>query len=118
MEADPKVKERRLAIQRQMAMRRMMAAVPKAEVVITNPTEIAVALRYNPEEQPAPRVVAKGAGLIAEKIREIAIRHFVPLVEKKELARLLTAIHVDTSERAALPDTEEFIQVAMGGVWG
>src|SRR5690606_22282927 len=75
-------------VQREMATRRMMEDVPKADVVITNPTHIAVALRYT-ETMVAPTVVAKGAGLIAEKIKKLAREHKVPGVENKPLARTL-----------------------------
>ncbi|MDQ7778498.1 MAG: flagellar biosynthesis protein FlhB [Planctomycetota bacterium] len=88
LEGDPKIRERRRAIQRQLAMRRMMAQVPKATVVVTNPTEIAVAIRYKADEPP-PRVVAKGTGLIAERIRRIAEDSDVPIHEDRELARAL-----------------------------
>ena len=72
-----------------MAMQRMMAEVPEAEVVITNPTAYAVALRYEAGKMEAPRVVAKGARRIAERIRELAVEHDVPIVERPELARAL-----------------------------
>jgi len=88
MEGDPKIRERRRQIQRQLAMQRMMAAVPKAAVVITNPTELAIALQYE-EGMPAPKVVAKGADLVAERIRAIALEHGIPLVERRPLAQAL-----------------------------
>jgi flagellar biosynthetic protein FlhB len=88
-EGDPLVKGRIKRLQREMARKRMMAAVPKADVVITNPTHLAVALRYDPETMPAPLVIAKGADFLAEKIREIAKKHDVPLVENKPLAQVL-----------------------------
>ncbi len=88
-EGDPHVKARIRSIQREMARRRMMAEVPEADVVITNPTHLAVALRYEPGEMDAPKVVAKGAGLIAQKIKEIAERHEVPVIENKPLAQSL-----------------------------
>jgi len=88
-EGDPLVKGRIRSIQREMAKRRMMDEVPKADVVITNPTELAVALHYDRAEMPAPKVVAKGAGFIAERIREIAMEHGVPIVEDKPLAKSL-----------------------------
>jgi flagellar biosynthetic protein FlhB len=72
-----------------MARKRMMAAVPKADVVITNPTHLAVALRYDPETMNAPVVIAKGADFLAEKIREIAVKSDVPLVENKAVAQVL-----------------------------
>ncbi len=88
-EGDPLVKSRIRSIQREMARRRMMAEVPKADVVITNPTHLAVALGYEKEEMAAPKVLAKGAGIIAEKIKEVARAHQVPLVENKPLAQIL-----------------------------
>jgi len=88
-EGNPAVKARIRRIQREAARRRMMAAVPKADVVITNPTHLAVAVRYDPEKMYAPTVVAKGAGHVAEKIREIAAAHGVPVVENKPVAQLL-----------------------------
>ncbi len=89
MEGDPAVRARRRAIMRRMVMQQMMAKVPEAEVVITNPTHIAVALKYDPEEMYAPEVVAKGQRLVAERIKELARKHRVPLVENKPLARAL-----------------------------
>jgi len=89
MEGDPKIKARIRSIQREIAMRRMMAEVPKADVVITNPTHVAVALRYERAAYAAPRVVAKGRGVIAAKIREIASQHGVPILERPALAREL-----------------------------
>jgi flagellar biosynthetic protein FlhB len=74
----------------------MMAAVPKAQVVVTNPTHFAVALAYD-EKMPAPRVVAKGRGAIAQRIREIAQEHNVPLLEAPPLARALYA-HTDLDQ--------------------
>jgi len=88
-EGDPLVKSKIRERQRQMSMRRMMAEVPKAEVVITNPTHLSVALKYQAEYMKAPQVVAKGADFVAMKIREIAKEHGVPLVENKPLAQSL-----------------------------
>lgn len=88
MEGDPKIKERRRQIQRQLAMQRMMAGVPKADVIVTNPTHFAVALQYE-EEFGAPKVVGKGADLIALRIREIAEEHQIPIFEDPPLAREL-----------------------------
>ncbi len=94
LEGDPKIRERRRAIQRHIAMQRMMAQVPKATVVITNPTEIAVALKYDRSE-PAPKVVAKGSWLIAERIRKIAEESNVPIHQDVALARgLFKAVDV------------------------
>lgn len=89
MEGDPLIKSRIRSLQREMARRRMMEQVPKATVVITNPTHIAIALRYVPSEQDAPVVVAKGKMVIAERIRTIAREHGIPIVENKPLARAM-----------------------------
>ncbi|MEK7772898.1 MAG: flagellar biosynthesis protein FlhB [Deltaproteobacteria bacterium] len=89
LEGDPIVKARIKSIQREMARKRMMQEVPKSDVVVTNPTHIAVALKYDREKAGAPVVVAKGAGHIAEKIKEIARKHGVPVVENKPIARNL-----------------------------
>ncbi|MEZ5655482.1 MAG: flagellar type III secretion system protein FlhB [Sphingobium sp.] len=90
-EGDPQIKARIRAIAMQRARRRMMAAVPDASVVITNPTHYAVALKYDHGQMRAPIVVAKGADLIAARIREIAAENAVPLVESPPLARALYA---------------------------
>jgi len=89
IEGNPQIKARIRQIQRQMARRRMMQDVKKADVVITNPTHIAVALSYDAEKHDAPVVVAKGAGEIALKIKEIAKEEDVPIVENPTLARTL-----------------------------
>jgi len=88
-EGDPRVKQKIREKQRQAASRRMMEEVPKATVVVTNPTHIACALRYEIEKDNAPVVVAMGAGLIAQKIKEIAAENKVPIIENKPLARQL-----------------------------
>ena len=88
-EGDPLIKNRIKAIQRRIASRRMMEAVPKADVVVTNPTHIAVALKYDSLGMHAPKVVAKGAGNVAQKIKEIARFNRIPVVENKPLARTL-----------------------------
>ena len=89
LEGDPLVRSRIRQKQRELASRRMMQAVPTADVIITNPTHIAVALLYEADRMSAPEVVAKGAGIVAEKIRELANQHGVPLVENQPLARAL-----------------------------
>ncbi len=89
MEGDPKIKSRRRQIQMQIAVQRIKSAVPKADVVITNPTELAVAIKYDPDTMDAPRVLAKGADYLAKRIREVAIEHGIPIVERKPLARAL-----------------------------
>jgi len=87
-EGDPLLRARIRSVQREMARRRMMAEVPKADVVVTNPTEIAVALSYT-SNMAAPVVVAKGRNLIAEKIRSLAVEAGVPIVENVALAQAL-----------------------------
>lgn len=88
-EGDPMIKSRLRQIRAERARRRMMSAVPTADVVVTNPTHYAVALKYDPETMGAPRVVAKGVDHIALRIRETAEKHEVPLVENRPLARAL-----------------------------
>lgn len=88
-EGDPHVKARIRAQQREVARRRMMAEIPSADVVVTNPTHYAVALKYSEGKMRAPRVVAKGADAVAAKIRELAAEHKVPLLEAPPLARAL-----------------------------
>ncbi|MBI4715206.1 MAG: flagellar biosynthesis protein FlhB [Nitrospirae bacterium] len=88
-EGDPMIKARIRALQREMARKRMMAAVPKADVVVTNPTHLAVALAYVHGKMRAPKVVAKGAGVLAAKIKAVAREHGVAVVEDKPLARIL-----------------------------
>ena len=89
MDGDPQVKGRRRQLARKMIMQRMHRDVPKADVVITNPTELAIALKYDPDTMSAPRVVAKGAGFLAARIRQIAVENGVPIVERKPLAQAL-----------------------------
>jgi flagellar biosynthetic protein FlhB len=89
MEGDPHVKQKIRRMQMEMAKKRMMEDVKKADVVITNPTHYAVALKYEDMQMNAPRVVAKGVNLIAEKIKEIAKENDVDIVEKPEIAREL-----------------------------
>jgi flagellar biosynthetic protein FlhB len=88
-EGDPLIKSTIRSIQRARARQRMMESVPEADVVVTNPTELAVALKYDPETMAAPEVVAKGARLIAQKIKEIATEHGIPIYENKPLAQSL-----------------------------
>lgn len=86
-EGDPRVKQKIREKQRQASSKRMMEEVPKATVVVTNPTHIACALKYVQGEDTAPKVVAMGAGLIARKIKEIAKENNIPIIENKPLAR-------------------------------
>ena len=89
MEGDPYLKARIRGQQRELARKRMMAEVPKADVVVTNPTHFAVALKYDPDAMGAPTVVAKGMNLIAQNIRSLAEEHRVPVLEAPPLARAL-----------------------------
>lgn len=88
-EGDPAIKGRRRQRHREMMRGRVQSEVPKADVVVVNPTHIAIALRYKAGEDAAPRVIAKGKGDKAEKIRELAREHGIPIVENIPLARLL-----------------------------
>ncbi len=88
-EGDPKIKARIRAIQNQMARQRMMSAVPKADVVVTNPTHYAVAIQYDKTVAPAPIVIAKGVDYLAFQIRDIAKNNNVPIVENRPVARAL-----------------------------
>ena len=88
-EGDPMLRARIRARQRQIAIYRMMHEVPKADVIVTNPTRLAVALKYDVKTMGAPRVIAKGARLMAERIREKAVENNIPIVENKPLAQAL-----------------------------
>jgi len=88
-EGDPMIKARIRRIQREMANKRMMADVPKADVIITNPTHIACAIQYDPKSMAAPKLLAKGADLMAQKIKDIARENNIPIVENKPLARTI-----------------------------
>ncbi len=88
-EGDPKLKERRRRMQRQIAFQRYLQEVPRADVVVTNPTEYAVALGYDAEQDAAPRVLAKGEGLLAQRIREVAFLNDVPVLQRPPLAQAL-----------------------------
>ncbi|MFA6922534.1 MAG: flagellar biosynthesis protein FlhB [Gallionella sp.] len=100
-EGDPMVKGRIRAMQREAARRRMMAAIPTADVVVTNPTHYSVALKYSDKMMGAPTVVAKGSHLIAQRIREIAIENHVPILEAPPLAR---ALHKHTEIGDSIPE--------------
>jgi flagellar biosynthetic protein FlhB len=88
-EGDPMLKGRIRALQREAARKRMMSEVPKADVIVTNPTHYAVALVYRVNEMRAPRVVAKGSYLLAQRIRELGVENNVPILEAPPLARAL-----------------------------
>ena len=89
MEGDPQIKARVRAAQRAAARKRMMSAVPKADVIVTNPTHYAVALKYEEGQMAAPQIVAKGMGLLAERIMELGQEYAVPVLEAPPLARAL-----------------------------
>ena len=91
MEGDPMLKNRRRQAQARLAMQRIAVDVPKADVIVTNPTEYSVALRYDEATMTAPRVIAKGKDLIALRIRQIAYEHRIPVVQRPPLARGLYA---------------------------
>ena len=97
-EGDPLIKSRIRTIQYQMAAKRMMHEVSKADVVITNPTKLAVALKYDSFTMDAPKVIAKGAGIIAKKIKETAKKYDIPVIEDKELTQNIYKI-VDIGEQ-------------------
>ena len=99
-EGRPEVKQRIRQTQREMSQRRMMAAIPEADVVITNPTHYAVALKYDPEKGNAPMLLAKGTDFLALKIREIANAHSIQVLESPELAR---SIYYSTELEEEIP---------------
>lgn len=95
-EGNPEVKRKIKSQGQAMARKRMLANVPKADVILVNPTHYSVAIQYDPDECPAPRVIAKGVDALALKIREIAREHQIPIVENKPLARsLYDAVEVE-----------------------
>lgn len=100
-EGDPQVKARIRSMQREMARRRMMAEIPKADVVVTNPTHFSVALKYSDNKMRAPVVVAKGSHLMAARIKEIAKENNVPILEAPPLAR---ALHKHCELGEAIPE--------------
>ena len=101
LQGDPQVIARRRSAQRQLAVSRLKSTVPKADVVITNPTELAIAIQYDYETMAAPIVIAKGAGVIAQRIRRLALENGVPIVEKKPLAQ---ALYRDVDLNHPIPD--------------
>ncbi len=92
LEGDPTIKQRQREAARQMSQGRQMGAVPNADVVVTNPIHLAIALEYKPDQMNAPRVLAKGKRLVAQQIREMAERHNIPIVENPPLAQALYPI--------------------------
>ena len=104
-EGDPLIKSKIKQKQREMAMQRMMQEVPKADVVITNPTHYAIALKYDEDKMDAPYVVAKGVDFVAQKIKELAKENSIATVENRPLAR---ALYSQTEIGDAVP--EEFFK--------
>ena len=89
MEGDPQIKRRRRQLQFQLSMQRLKSDMRGADVVVTNPTHLAIALAYDPDTMQAPKVVAKGADYLAQRIRALALEYGVPIVQRKTLARAL-----------------------------
>jgi flagellar biosynthetic protein FlhB len=89
LEGDPLIKQRMRDLQRAAAQQRMMASVPGADVVVTNPTHLAVALSYDATQMKSPKLLAKGQNLIAQDIKKIAEEHFIPIIENETLARAI-----------------------------
>jgi flagellar biosynthetic protein FlhB len=108
LQGDPQVMARRRQVQRQLVMNRLQSAVPQADVVVTNPTELAIAIQYDPVTMAAPIVVAKGAGVMAQRIRRLALENDVPIVERKPLAQ---ALYRDVDVNHPVP-TERYAAVA------
>jgi flagellar biosynthetic protein FlhB len=113
-EGDPMVKARLRVVRMEKARQRMMAAVPEADVVVTNPTHFAVALKYDEVEMEAPTVVAKGADFVAQRIRELAQEHDVPIVENPPLARALFKAEL---EQVIPADTYRAVAEVISYVW-
>ena len=114
-EGDPHIKAKIRQKMTKMSMRRMMADMPKADVVITNPTHIAVALRYDPLEAPAPVILAMGADLVAQRIRDAAREHNVPIRENKELAR---ALYKQAEVGETIPaDLFQAVAIVLAQIW-
>lgn len=91
MEGDPQIKGKQKQRMREASMRRMMQQLPEADVVITNPTHYAVAIKYDPDKYDAPYVIAKGEDFLAQKIKDVAKENYIEIVENKPLARMLYA---------------------------
>ena len=114
-EGDPTARQRLRQIRQERARARMIQAVPEADVVVTNPTHFAVALKYQPEAMSAPRLVAKGADVIAQKIREVAEEHGIAIVENPPLARALYA-GVELDEEVP-PEHYQAVAEVISYVW-
>ena len=115
-EGDPKVKGQQRQRMRQASQRRMMQDLPKADVVITNPTHLAVAIQYDRDKYDAPIVVAKGADYLAQKIKDAAREHNIEIVENKPLARMLYH-NVDLGEQIP-PELYQMVAEVLAYVYG
>ena len=118
-QGDPHTKSRRRKVQRELAQQRLSVDVPKADVVVTNPTELAIALQYDPKTMKAPIVLAKGADLVAAKIRKIALENGIPIVERKPLAQALfkqvdVGKPIPLSEYAAVAEVLKYVYQVKG----
>jgi len=118
-QGDPQTKARRRRVQRELAGQRIQTDVPKADVVVTNPTELAVALQYDPLTMRAPIVLAKGADLVAARIRKIALEHGIPIVERKPLAQALfhqvdIGKPIPATEYAAVAEVLKYVYQVQG----
>jgi len=108
LQGDPQILARRRSVQRQLVLNRLSTIVPTADFVVTNPTELAVAIHYEMETMAAPTVVAKGAGVLAQRIRRLALENGIPIIERKELAR---ALYQQVDINQPIP-TEQYAAVA------
>ena len=118
-QGDPQIKARRRRVQRQLLTQRLQNDVPKADVVVTNPTELAIAIQYDPLTMKAPIVLAKGADLVAARIRRIALEAGVPIVERKPLAQaLFKAVQIGqpipVAEYAAVAEVLKYVYQVKG----
>ena len=115
-EGDPKVKSQQRRRMQQASMRRMMQSLPQADVVITNPTHLAVAIKYEREKYEAPVVVAKGADYLAERIKNVARENDIEIVENKPLARMLYH-NVELGEQIP-PELYQMVAEVLAYVYG
>jgi len=118
-QGDPQIKSRRRKVQRDLAAQRLNSDVPKADVIITNPTELAIALKYDPLTMKAPIVLAKGASLVAARIRKIALENGIPIIERKPLAQALfkqvdVGHPIPVTEYAAVAEVLKYVYQVQG----
>ena len=108
LQGDPQTIQRRKLVQRELIAKRLSSSVPGSDFVVTNPTELAVAVKYDPTQMPAPIVVAKGAGVLAKRIRQLALENDIPVIERKPLAQ---ALYKNVEVRQPVPP-EQYAAVA------